>query len=268
MANGLKVFLGVVLGLVLCLAQRPAWADKPVEPLVFGGDSGAIAMISLYETDPVTQAEAVKSFYKLTKAFYKTIPGFYGLALLASDDGERVVEISQWLDRASYEAFQASLTATASPQYNYTQYYDQYASAKGDAAAAAVSLGDPAMTAAFAIEQVLTPPGMVAAIPGALALVQLSDLGADTPDQQATLLRTTEAILDGLPDLYPAPRMVVVLNGLDSPQVVLMAHWGSAAEFSDRSQIPLLALAAPAVDSRLYQAVKVITPKPKTYGKG
>jgi heme-degrading monooxygenase HmoA len=282
MVKGLtQLILGMGI-LVLSLMGSPAWADKVVEPMRFDDSGDAIAVISLYETTATTQAAGVKSFYKTAKSFYKTIPGFYGLALFSSLDGARVVELSQWQDQASYEAFQASLTSGG--EEDYTKYYEKYTSSKGkkkDKDKDDAGLGDPVLTASFAVEQVISPPGMVSAIPATMALVQISDIVADTVEHQADLVVAAQATLDQLPQLYPSPRTVVVLNGIDTPHIMLLANWGSTAEFGEVGQVPQLALATttaiaddeldafiPTTDSHLYQTVKVITPKTKSYDKG
>lgn len=264
--------------LCLPLPLSPAWADKVAEPMVFDANGGAIALLSLYQTDPATQADAVKSFYKTTKSFYKTIPGFYGLALFSSTDGSRVLELGQWQDRASYDAFQASLASGGGE--DYAKYYEQYASSKGSKGGqgkAAVELGEPFFTAAFAIDRVVSPPGMVAAIPGSMALVQLSDLTTDTVEHQTDLMAAAQATLAELPQLYPAPRMAVLLSGIDTPHIALLANWGNTTEFSDLAQVPQLTLAMAddaaeplplTADTHLYQTIKVITPKGPPDGKG
>ncbi|WP_017296644.1 antibiotic biosynthesis monooxygenase [Nodosilinea nodulosa] len=296
MVKGLGNILGAcLLSLCLLLPSSPAWADKVATPMVFNAGDDAIVVLSLYETDPATQADAVKSFYKIAKSFYKTIPGFDGLGLFSSADGYRVVELSQWEDQASYETFQASLAGDGAAE-DYTKYYEKYASAKGEkgkgkgkAKDTPVDLGEPFLTATFAVEDVVSPPGMVAAIPGSMAVVQISDITADSSDRQADLMAAGRAILADLPTLYPAPRTAVLLKGIDTPHIALLANWGSAAEFSDLDQIPTLKLAiskpeigeadaedtdagldefAFTTDSHLYQTVKMIAPKPETYCKG
>jgi heme-degrading monooxygenase HmoA len=289
MVKGLRTLGGMgLVGLLWLWLSAPVWADKVAAPMVF--DSDAIAVVSLYETNPTTQAEAVKSFYKLTKSFYKAIPGFYGLAFFSSDDGARVVELSQWKDQTSYEAFQASLTSGTADK-DYTKYYEQYAGAKGGKGKGGkgkgdeVGLGEPLLTASFVVDQVVSPPGMIAAIPASAALVQISEIATDTPEHQADLLVAAQATLANLPQLYPSPRTTVLLKGIDNNHIALLSNWGSAAEFSDLTQVPQIALAVPnaeagaeedvgapeftfTTDSHLYQAIKVITPKAEKYGKG
>lgn len=138
----------------------------------------------------------------------------------------------------------------------------------------------------------VTPPGMVSAIPGSMALVQISDVAADSPDDQTDLLAAGKATLADVPTLYPAPRTAMLLKGIDTAHIALLANWGSAAEFSDLAQIPTLEMAVPkhdvtdadaedadeadagldevtfTTDSHLYQTVKMIAPKPQKYGKG
>jgi hypothetical protein len=275
MVKGLRRFLRTcLLGLLpLLLLSSPAWADKVAEPVVFDAGSGAIAVVSLYETDPATQADAVKSFYKLTKSFYKTIPGFYGLALFSSVDGSRVVELSQWVDTPSYEVFQASLT---SGEDDYSKYYEKYSESKSSKGKSNdnVGLGEPFLTASFAIDQAVSPLGMVSVISGGAALVQIAEFSADSSDQQADLIAAAQAAFADLPQLYPAPRTAVLLKGIDTTDIALLANWGSIAEFSDLDQVPQIALTSATpdldftVDSHLYQTVKVITPKVEKYGKG
>ena len=234
MNKDLEKFLGAcLLGLVLLLPGIPAWADKAVEPMVFKAGDGAIAVLSFYETDPATQADAVKSFYKTTKSFYKTIPGFRGLALFSSIDGLRAAELSQWADQASYDAFQSSLVSGGSKDYE--KYYEQYAKGGKDKGND-VSMGSPSLTTVFTVDQVVSPPGMVSAIPGSMALVQISDIAPGTPEQQSSLITAAHAALATIPELYPAPRTAVLLKGVDTSHVALLTHWGSAAEFDDRSR--------------------------------
>ncbi|MBE9160267.1 hypothetical protein IQ265_26110 [Nodosilinea sp. LEGE 06152] len=286
MTKGLKALLEACLLGLLLLPGAPTWADKVAEPLVFKAGEGAIAVLSIYETDPTTQVDAVKSFYKTTKPFYKTIPGFYGLALFSSVDGLRALELSQWADQASYDAFQSSLISGdgGGDSKDYKKYYEQYVEGGSSGykdegqGKASVSLGAPSLTTVFTIDQAVSPPGMVSAIPGSTALVQISDFATNTPEQQTSLMAAAQAALATIPQLYPAPRTAILLRGIDAPHIALLTHWGSAAEFSDPSQVPQLVLptAQPngeeaaaiafTTDSRLYQAIKIITPK-ADYGK-
>lgn len=279
MVKGLGKILGIGLfSWLLLLPNLSAWADKVVEPLVFDAAGGAIAVLSLYETDPATQADAVKSFYKTTKSFYKTIPGFYGLALFSSTDGARVAELSQWQDQPSYEAFQASLTSADDSQ-DYTQYYKQYLTTKGGKSGkATVELGQPLLTSAFSVDQVVSPPGMVSAIPGTTALVQISDITTDA-DQFLSLMTAAHTALADLSQLYPAPRTAILLTSPAANHVVLLANWGSVTEFSDLDQVPQITLVEDGTtddttdfsftaDTRLYQTLKVITPKAEKYSEG
>jgi heme-degrading monooxygenase HmoA len=288
MVKGLGKILGIGLfSWLLLLPGLSAWADKVVEPLVFDATGGAIAILSFYETDPVTQADAIKSFYKTTKSFYKTIPGFYGLALFSSTDGARVVELSQWQDQASYEAFQGSLTSTGDSEgyakADYTKYYEEYTTAKGGQGGKGkdketVELGQPFLTRSFSVDQVVSPPGMVSAIPGTMALVQISDITTDA-DHSANLEAAAQIALADLSQFYPAPRTAILLTSPEANHIALLANWGSVAEFGDLDQVPQITLLKDATtddttdfsftaDTRLYQTVKVITPKAEKYGQG
>jgi heme-degrading monooxygenase HmoA len=79
--------------------------------------------VTLYETTSETQKDTFKEIFKTSKSFYKKTPGFSGFMGLASGDGLRVIEFTQWQDEPSYEAFQAALTESS---YDYSKYYEKY----------------------------------------------------------------------------------------------------------------------------------------------
>ncbi|HIK46428.1 MAG TPA: antibiotic biosynthesis monooxygenase, partial [Leptolyngbyaceae cyanobacterium M65_K2018_010] len=93
---------GVALLIALATLGWPGagWADKVASPLVFSGDEGAIAVISLYETTPEAQSDGVKALLKTSKSFYKKVPGFQSFALFSSVDGQRILELTQWQSQA------------------------------------------------------------------------------------------------------------------------------------------------------------------------
>ncbi|MGF1568821.1 MAG: antibiotic biosynthesis monooxygenase family protein [Nodosilinea sp.] len=247
-----------------------ALAAKAVEPIIFDPASTAISVMSVYETTAASQKSSLKEMFKTSKSFYKKIPGFKSFAVFGSSDGSRMIELSQWQDQASYDAFQVSL---AEAPADYTQYYKKYLDDDESPEAAS----EPVLTASFAIDQAIAPPGMVSAIPGDTSLVQITEFRADTPEHQAELLDSVQTLLAEVPSLYPAPHTAIVLRGIDSPYVALLANWGAAAEFIDPSQVPTLTLPAEAEaspeppwltkDENLYQVVKVIAAQPEKYGK-
>ncbi|NJL45205.1 MAG: hypothetical protein HC922_04510 [Leptolyngbyaceae cyanobacterium SM2_3_12] len=250
-----------------------AVADKVIEPLIFDAASGRISVVSLYETTAATQKDTLKAVFKTSKSFYKTIPGFFNFAIFSSGDGTRLVELTQWQDLASYQAFKTSLTTEGAEDYK--KYYEKYTQDK-DGADPAVT--EPFLTAAFEIDQAIAPPGMISAIPGEAALVQISGFKVDTAEHQVDLLVAATEVFETIPSLYPAPRSAILLKGVDSPFVALLSTWGTVTEFSDLSQVPTLTITPGATvddtgenwltqDNNLYQVVKVISAKPEKYGK-
>jgi heme-degrading monooxygenase HmoA len=223
-----------------------AWADKPPTPFGFNKTDGAITAVSLYETTSATQKEAFKEAFKTSKSLYKAPPGFDSFAVLASSDGEQVVELTQWQDLTSYEAFQTSFTTTSE---DYSKYYEKYTQTNSDAANS-----QPFLTGIFAIEHVTAPPGMVMAISGENALVQMSLFSATDMDTQQLVVAAVKRTFADLPQLYPAPRSAALLTGIDTPNVLLIATWGSVTEFADPSQVPELSVNLPTVESLLVGA--------------
>jgi heme-degrading monooxygenase HmoA len=272
-----------------------SWADKVASPLVFDSAAEAIAVISLYETTPTSQPDALKALLKTSKSFYKKMVGFDSFALFSSTDGNRILELTQWQDQPSYEAFKASLTAGDAE--DYTKYYEKYTKAKTTSGSASLTAPEPLITASFVVDQVVAPPGLLPLISGENSLVQVSELRAETADQQEALLTSATTALASLPSLYPSPRSAILLRSTDSADVAVLTNWGNAAEFSDIAQVPQfsIAMAEPSPsqtealedqpeamttpspeeltvsaitqDDRLYQVVKIIAPKTSKYEK-
>jgi heme-degrading monooxygenase HmoA len=127
----------------------------------------ALTTVTLYETTSETQKDTFKEIFKTSKSFYKKTPGFSGFMGLASGDGLRVIEFTQWQDEPSYEAFPGCANSESS--YDYSKYYEKYTQTQSDESASAAPF-----TGKFVVEQVVAPPGLMAAIPGESALVQIS----------------------------------------------------------------------------------------------
>ncbi len=280
-------FSVMATGWGMCI--EAALANKTPELLMFDPASGGVNVVSVYATTAETQADTIKTFFKTSKSFYKKIPGFHSFSILASQDGARIIELTQWQNQASYDAFKASLTSNTSQAEDYTKYYEKYKKAKdkGQAETKAAAVA-PFLTASFVIDQVVSPPGLLAAIAGGTSVVQFSGFATDTVEHQADLLAMAQASLATVPAMYPAPRTTVLLKGVESPYVALLANWGSTTEFSDLDQIPRITLATESVeqdsvkqestepeeapvlvttDDNLYQVVNVISPKLEKYDK-
>jgi GAF domain-containing protein len=108
--------------------------------------------------------------------------------------------------------------------------------------------------------------------------VQISDITTDA-DHSANLEAAAQIALADLSQFYPAPRTAILLTNPEANHIALLANWGSVAEFGDLDQVPQITLLKDATtddttdfsftaDTRLYQTVKVITPKAEKYGQG
>ncbi|MBF2087107.1 antibiotic biosynthesis monooxygenase [Thermoleptolyngbya sp. C42_A2020_037] len=259
-----------------------AYADKAPQVLVFDTEPEAVSVLSVYETTPDTQLNAVSTVLKSSKAFFKGAEGFKGLSVLQSEDGSRVVALTQWTDAASYEAFMAQ------PVEDYTKYQKEYQkeSSKGGQPPMTVT---PAKTEVFELADMQIPSGMVPVIRGQGALVQLGEVSVAETEDLPEVLSEVEQALPAVTKMYPAPRSVILLKSVDNSEALLMAYWGYAEEFQDLAQVPAVdvlsglgaveaedgeeagAIALPVppkVDQHLYKVVNVIAPKPpKQYSK-
>ncbi len=275
MARGVTL-LGLMLWIGLGGAIA-AYADKAPQVLVFDTEPEAVSAMSVYETTPDTQLDAVSAVLKSSKAFFKGAEGFKGLSMLQSEDGSRVVALTQWTDAASYEAF------IAQPVEDYTKYQKEYQKDYSKGGKAPVELA-PAKTKVFELADIQIPSGMVPVIRGQGALVQLGEVSVAEAGDLPEVLTEVEQALPDVSEMYPAPRSVMLLKAVDDSEALLLAYWGYAEEFQDLAQVPAVDVlsglgaialegedaspATPQVDQHLYKVVNVIAPEPpKKYGK-
>ncbi|WAL62025.1 antibiotic biosynthesis monooxygenase [Thermocoleostomius sinensis] len=250
--------VSTVLGWVVLLGNPlSATADKAPQSMMFDATTDGVTIAAIYETTPDTQKEIVSSVLKSSKSFFKKAPGFSSFSVLQSEDGTRVIALTQWQDAASYEA---SLTQSTE---DYAAKYSKKEKSKDKVTA------EPTKTIMFKVEQTLAPPGMKAAIRGKNALVQFSEITANSPDDITTLLTAAEEQLPHITEMYPAPRSAVLLKSVDSADLAMLASWGYVEEFDDLTLVPTLAVLPDDVstltanDEHLYEVMKIIAAKPE-----
>ena len=243
------LFLSVLVGF-----PNMARADKAVSPVLFDPSTKAVNVATLYETTPTTQTEALSSLMKSSKSLYKKATGFNSFSIFKSEDGTRVLTLAQWQSPESYQA------AIATP-------------AKGAESAKEEKKSKvtvtPLKTVVFEIDKTQAPEGVIPAINGNATLVQFSDMVAKAPEDQPKVLAAAAELLTTATQTYPAPRSAVVMKGVDSTDVALLADWGySSAELTDTSKLPKLSLSDEVAaltdsDMHVYEVVKVIAAKAK-----
>jgi heme-degrading monooxygenase HmoA len=250
------LLLSAVLGLAVLVGNpMSATADKTPQAVVF--DAAGVNIAAIYETTPDTQKDIVSSVLKSSKSFFKKAPGFNSFSVLQSEDGTRVVALTQWQDAASYEA------SLAQPTEDYAAKFSKKEKSKDKVAA------EPTKTIVFQVEQTLAPPGMAAAIRGKNALVQFSEITANSVDDAVSLLATAEEELPNATQMYPAPRSAVLLKSVDGADLAMLASWGYAEEFDDLTLVPTLAVlpddatTLATKEDHLYEVVKIISAKPE-----
>ncbi|GAB4242730.1 MAG: hypothetical protein Kow00121_68360 [Elainellaceae cyanobacterium] len=252
-------FSALFLSLALCISAliahpNSAQASKVAASVAFDSASEAIDVVSIYETTPETQKDALKSIFKASKSSYKKAPGFNSFSVFASEDGTGLFTLAQWQDLASYEA---SLLEPA----------DESSESSKSSKKKEKEVIEPTRTIVFEVDQTLAPAGMKPAIRED-ALIQFSDLTAKSAEDQVKVLASAEEVFSGLTQTYPAPRSAILLKGVDSTDVALLANWGYVAEFDDLTLVPSVALlsddetALAETDDHLYQVSKVMAAKP------
>jgi heme-degrading monooxygenase HmoA len=246
----------VLIGFLFCNPSM-AQADKATKSVVFDSTSSVINIASIYETTAETQKDTVSSILKSSKSLYKKAPGFNSFSVFQSEDGTRVVALTQWQDADSYEAFLAQPVDDAKSSKSSKKEKEEKVAI------------EPLRTIAFEVDKTLAPAGMIPSIRGKDALVQFSELTAKNPEDLAVLIASAEDALSGTAQMYPAPRSAVLLKGVDSSDVALLANWGYAMEFDDLSQVPSVAVLSEDeatladADEHLYEVVKIIAAKPE-----
>lgn len=249
------LFLSMVIGF-----PDGAQADKPVKPIVFDPASSAVNVAAIYETTPETQKDVVTSIMQSSKPFFKKTPGFESFSVLQSEDGTRVIALTQWKDAASYQAYVAQPIA----QYSDYSSYSSYSKSSTKEKVTAI----PTRTVIFEVDKTQTPEGMLPALRGKDALVQFDQITAKSAEDRTELLTAAENSLLGVTKLYPSPRTAVLFKGVDNADVAVLTNWGYTEEFTDLTKLPVFEVlpddvAMPADhDEHLYEVVKIISAKP------
>lgn len=258
------LFLGVIVGY-----PNVAQADKAVTSVFFDPSSTTVDVANIYETTPTTQKDVISGVMKSSKSFFKATPGFSSFSILKSEDGARVLTLTQWQTPESYQASVAKPTEESSKSSKEESAKSSKKEKKEKADVIA-----PTRTVAFKIDKAQAPEGVIPALSGKATLVQFSEITAKAADDKPKLLDSAEKLLTSVTQTYPAPRSAVVLQGMDSAEVALLANWGySSAEFADLSKLPSLNPLSDDVaaladnDQHLYEVVNVIAPKAKSKEK-
>jgi heme-degrading monooxygenase HmoA len=254
-----RQFNSIALSLMLFLAgligfPETAQADKAPKAALFDPSSTAVNVVNIYETTPTTQKDVVSSVMKSSKSFFKKAAGFNSFSVLQSEDGSRVLTLSQWQTPESYQAFIAP--PAEEPKSSKKEKKEKETVA-------------PTRTLLFEIEQTQAPEGVIPSIRGNATLIEFDEITAEAADDLEKLLSSTEKSLSDVTKVYPAPRSAILFKGVDSPALAVMADWGySSDEFIDSTKFPTLALNLDEMtpgagsDQHLYEVVKVIAAKP------
>ncbi len=228
--------------LALVASPFPALAKTPTSFAV-NSASSTVMVAAVYETGYSTQKTVVKGL-KAEKATLKKALGFGGMSVLQSEDGLRVVVLSQWQDTASFENYRTSIPSAASTT---------------------LKPPSPARVTLFKVIKTQTyRTGANPTLRGKEAIVEFSEFSmsdpANTPDIQTDL----ETMMDQVFQQQPPPQAVVMLQSADPQEFALLANWNCTADFeetgkplgfeSNPSALPSLAQS----DQRFYSVVRIL----------
>jgi hypothetical protein len=65
-------------------------------------------VLMLFPTKPAQQREHAEKLASFIREGIKIQPGFLSARIFLTEDGEKVVEHFQWMDRAAYESYRSS----------------------------------------------------------------------------------------------------------------------------------------------------------------
>ncbi|QYO63834.1 antibiotic biosynthesis monooxygenase [Leptolyngbya sp. 7M] len=263
------VFLGVMFG-----SADAVQAGKAVKSIVFDPASPAVNVAAIYETTPETQKDVVSSIMQSNK-FFKDTPGFESFSVLQSEDGARVITLTQWKDADSYEAYAAQpLELCPSPPSAIVGPPSSKSAVRTSTKSSTKkTVATPARTVVFEVDKTQTPEGMLPALRGKYALVQFDEITAKSADDVTELLAAAEDSLADVTKLYPSPRTAVLFKGVDNADVAVLTNWGYAEEFTDVTKLPALEVLPEDVDAlashddHFYEVVKIISAKPDSKAK-
>lgn len=212
-----KYILSCLLFLGLSLGFASPTAANSVKSVPFNLSNGAVNVATIYDTSLATQKAVVKSI-KSSKALLKKALGFEGLSVLKSEDGTKIIFLSQWQDLASFQAYNTQPTATSDKS-----------SQSSDTAA-------PPRIVVFEIVKTQARQGATPALRGKEAVVQLSEFTLKNPADQQQAIANIERMMPGILQKQPTPQSVILLRSINNTEVALLANWNCSADFEDIGQ--------------------------------
>ncbi|MBD2152032.1 hypothetical protein H6F44_18170 [Pseudanabaena sp. FACHB-1277] len=226
--NWLKLLVTCSLACVILLNfAMPVQAGKFMSSLAFESTDDIVEVAAIYESSYATQKTLVKSLKVSNKPMKKAL-GFKGFALLQSQNGNKVIALSQWQDLDSYEAYMPSAsgaksknseTASAIPAPTQTLIYEIVS------AQTAIAGAKPALRGKEAVVRWthLTPKN--------IAINTATNI-ADS-EMRSSLLDQVSEIVPSLLASQPIPQSVILLKGIDSDDITIMSNWNCSAMFED-----------------------------------
>lgn len=286
----------IMLAMLLGYPQTAAADKKPLQPVIF--DPPEINVAAIYETTAESQQDAMSAISKSSRTLYKKNPGFDGFVVLKSQDGDRVIVLSQWKDLASYQAYaeqppvedykskyadaykskytppadykskfaESYKSKFAPPVEDYkAKYADSKSSRKSKGKETAATL-EPSKTIIF--EQEKTEPSSLVAAIRQESLVQLSQYTIKDPESESEVLDFVEKLSLTADDMVPSPRSVVLLRSDDDAEVALLASWSCSADLEgvetppSFAELPEALMEAADNEQHLYGVLRIIPPPP------
>lgn len=207
--------LTVVFALsVLNLTPNIAFADTAVS---FDASNRAVNVATIYDTNNANQANILADILKQSDSNLPTASGFMNASVLKSQDGTKVVTLSQWQNLPSFQAYTAKLAKEDTTKY----------------------LAEVSAPRTFVYEVKQTEAkDTVPAIHVNDNAVQFSEFRMKRPQDQPELLGIIGEAMPGVMQMEPGLQWVTLMRSLDNTNIALLAHWNSNKQFDELSQTP------------------------------
>lgn len=207
--------LSVVLALsILSLVPSAAQAEPSVS---FDTSNAAVDVATIYETNSANQADILADVLKFSQLTLPEASGFLNSSVLKSQDGTKVIALTQWQDLPSFQAYQ-----TKQAQDSTTQRLAAIAASR---------------TLVYELNKTETRDA-VPTIHEHEDNVQFSEFRMKRREDQSELLDIIKDAMPGVMQMESGLQWVTLLRSLDNTNIALLAHWYSRKEFEELADTP------------------------------
>lgn len=247
----ITIALSLLLFAVLTLSPTAAAASKTPKAFPLDTAHETITAATIYKTSYSTQKSVLKAL-KMVKVNLKSAKGFKGMSIFQSQDGAKVIILSQWQDLDSFQTY-AKKPLPPNPEVE--------------------PAGPPPMSDRTIVYQIAATQtrqsNSTPTLRGKEAIVEFSEFSLKQLDDQAQVLANLQGWMTDMLQQQPTPQSVMLLQSTDQTNLALLANWNCTADFEETGkplgfQEPDEALAdSVEADQRFYDVVQIMPGTPE-----